>query len=120
MPLFPARRQSRKHVRPRGARLRLDEGARAPPGGASRQRLLRERAGLISIVITFYDNRRMLSLCLRQLLPTLRGHDVEVIVLDDNPERRTARAALGPRAIRVVRAPSNIGYSAACNLGVDA
>jgi GT2 family glycosyltransferase len=75
---------------------------------------------VISIVVTFYDNRRMLSLCLRQLLPTLRGHDVEVIVVDDNPERRTARAAVGPRSVRVVRAPSNVGYSAACNLGVDA
>jgi GT2 family glycosyltransferase len=75
---------------------------------------------VISIVVTFYDNRPMLSLCLRQLLPTLRGHDVEVIVVDDNPERRTARAALGPRSIRVIRAPFNGGYSAACNLGADA
>jgi GT2 family glycosyltransferase len=75
---------------------------------------------VISIIITFYDNRRMLSLCLRQLLPTLRGHDVEVIVVDDNPERQIARAALGPRSIRIIRASSNGGYSAACNLGADA
>jgi len=75
---------------------------------------------VISIIVTFYDNRRILSLCLRQLLPTLRGHDVEVIVVDDNPERRTERSALGPRSIRVIRAPANIGYAAACNLGADA
>lgn len=75
---------------------------------------------MISIIVTFYDNRRMLSLCLRQLLPTLRGHDVEVIVVDDNPDRGTARAALGPRSVRVIRAPSNLGYSAACDVGVDA
>lgn len=75
---------------------------------------------MISIVVTFYDNRRMLSLCLRQLLPTLRGHDIEVIVVDDNPDRQMARSAFGPRSIRVVRAPSNLGYAGACNLGVDA
>jgi O-antigen biosynthesis protein len=75
---------------------------------------------MISLVVTFYDNRRILGLCLSQILPTVRGHDVEVIVVDDNPDRPLARKALTPRAVRLIRSPRNLGYGGACNLGVDA
>jgi GT2 family glycosyltransferase len=75
---------------------------------------------MISIVVTFYDNRRILELCLSQILPTVRDYDVEVIVVDDNPDRPLARKALAPRSVRLLRSPRNLGYGGACNLGVDA
>jgi GT2 family glycosyltransferase len=75
---------------------------------------------MISIVISFYDNSRILALCLAQMLPTLSGHNVEVVVVDDNPDRPISRTSLAPRWVRVVRSKANLGYSGACNLGVDA
>ncbi|HET7433456.1 MAG TPA: glycosyltransferase [Thermoanaerobaculia bacterium] len=74
---------------------------------------------MISILVTFYDNRRMLRVCLDRLLPTLSGHDAEVVVVDDNPERPLVIPDEFADLVRVVRSPSNLGYSGACNLGVD-
>jgi len=62
----------------------------------------------------------MLELCLNRLRPTLSGHEVEVIVVDDNPDHPISRSILAPRWARVVRSRANLGYSGACNLGVEA
>jgi GT2 family glycosyltransferase len=74
----------------------------------------------ISIIISFYDNRKILALCLSQMQSTLCGYDTEVIVVDDNPDRLIDRSKLTPKWVRLIRSPVNLGYSGACNLGSDA
>jgi GT2 family glycosyltransferase len=70
----------------------------------------------LTIIIPFYDNQRLLDLCLRNLFETLDGVEYEVLVVVDNPQQDSLRPAEhGP--VRLVRPGVNLGYSGACNLG---
>lgn len=75
---------------------------------------------MITVAITFYENRRMLDLCLERLVPTLAGHDTEIIVVNDNPEQPLVLGTPFRSAVRLVRVSENLGYSGACNLAVEA
>ena len=69
-----------------------------------------------TIIIPFYDNQRLLDLCLRNLFETLDGVDCEVLVVVDNPQQESLRPSThGP--VRLLHPGVNLGYSGACNLG---
>ncbi|HEX6373182.1 MAG TPA: glycosyltransferase family 2 protein [Longimicrobium sp.] len=69
-----------------------------------------------SIIIPFYDNQRLLDLCLRNLFATIDEAECEVLVIIDNPQQEGLRPSThGP--VRLVRPGVNLGYSGACNLG---
>ena len=74
---------------------------------------------MISIIITFYDNQPMLSLVLEHLLPTLSSANTEIIVVDDNPNRPLSGLRMPRDKVTIARPAANLGYSGACNFGVD-
>lgn len=76
----------------------------------------------LSVILPFYDETAFVQMALSSVLS--QGIDgVEVIVVNDNPERfdagRFARLEL-PATVRVIHHPRNLGLSAARNTGMAA
>lgn len=76
-----------------------------------------------SIIITFYQNVNMLSVCLYNLIQSLENnHETEIIIINDNPaislEKYIDRFGKDIPII-ISNNISNRGYSAACNEGAD-
>lgn len=74
-----------------------------------------------SIIITFYQNVNMLLVCLQNLLLSLKdNHEVEVIIINDNPSISLEACLNGfdkDAPILLANNTFNMGYSAACNKG---
>lgn len=76
-----------------------------------------------SIIITFYQNINMLTVCLQNLIPTLNDNaEVEIIIVNDNPQidlKEVIRDFSKQANIIFVENTKNMGYSAACNRGAE-
>jgi len=76
----------------------------------------------ISVIITFYNNKIMLSHCLQALCNTIKNkNDIEIIVVNDNPSVDISFACNQYKNyidISVLNMKENGGYSKACNYGV--
>lgn len=75
----------------------------------------------VSIIITFYQNVNMLSLCIEKIIQTVTNQYYEIIVVNDNPSIPLPFLIdrFGDRCdIKVLKMNSNSGYSVACNFGV--
>ncbi len=70
-----------------------------------------------SIIVTFYDNIKILSACLDRLAWSLKHRDdTEIILINDNPEINLNNYIDNPN-IRLINLAENKGYSGACNEG---
>jgi GT2 family glycosyltransferase len=69
-----------------------------------------------SVIVPFYDNRRILDLCLSQVYATMPSVNYEVLVVVDNPLHEGMDTTRHPR-VRVITPGRNLGYSGAANLG---
>lgn len=76
----------------------------------------------ISIVITFYNNKIMLSHCLQALCNTIKNkNNIEILVVNDNPSHNISSICEQYKNqidISVLNMKENGGYSKACNHGV--
>lgn len=75
-----------------------------------------------SIIITFYQNICMLSACLKNLLQTVKEHEVEIIIVNDNPTINldTCLEHFNTDVpISFINNTFNVGYSASCNKGAS-
>ena len=75
---------------------------------------------MIAIVIVSYNARADLERCLESLHahPPILAH--EVIVVDNRSSDGSAEAADRWPLVRVIEAGSNVGFAAACNIGIRA
>ena len=79
----------------------------------------------ISIIITFYNNTKILHTCLSALSETLKYTEAqtEVIIVNDNPQldlSSTIHTYKNFLDLNLISMSKNSGYSAACNEGVNA
>lgn len=75
----------------------------------------------VSIIITFYQNVNILSLCISSIIQTTADMCYEIVVVNDNPS--TSLSFIIDKFcdycdIKVITMETNSGYSAACNCGV--
>lgn len=76
---------------------------------------------MISIIITYYSGLNILCSNLSLLLQTNLS-DVEIIIVNDNPKVNLTTEmlpTLDSVPMRILTMPSNGGYAAACNYGVE-
>jgi len=72
----------------------------------------------LSIIIVSFNAREHLELCLMAAARSLNGIEGEIIVIDNNstdgaPEMVADRFP----AVKLIKNPTNIGFSKACNMG---
>ncbi len=75
-----------------------------------------------SIIITYYQGLNILKSMLQLLCKSIADrNDVEIIVVNDNPETRIfdVETIDIQNRIKVIQSTKNGGYSVACNLGVE-
>lgn len=77
-----------------------------------------------SIIITFYQNKNMLEVCLNTLLHSLRNrNDYEIIIVNDNEFYKLKLSELNlnyfSTKIKIINNKINLGYSGACNVGAN-
>lgn len=72
----------------------------------------------VSIVIPLHNRPELLLECLASIARAADGLPFEVVVVDDDSEPDTKEVVSGLRDVKVVTTKSNVGYPAACNLGI--
>jgi O-antigen biosynthesis protein len=78
----------------------------------------------VSIIIPTYNGFDHLRVCLPALRETLpRGHDVEVLVIDDGSNddelSRVRALAANDQRVRVIHSATNVGFLDSCNIGAE-
>lgn len=71
----------------------------------------------VSVVIPVYNQVDLLTRCLASLARQ-EGVELEILVVDDASPEDPAAAVQGCAAARLIRAPQNVGYASANNLGL--
>lgn len=74
---------------------------------------------IVSVVIPVYGNWPFTRGCLDSIQRHLPSTPFEVIVVDDASRDDSADHVAGCAGIRLVRAPKNLGFVGACNLGAE-
>ncbi|MDQ7803981.1 glycosyltransferase [Amycolatopsis sp. A133] len=74
---------------------------------------------IVSVVIPVYGNWRFTRGCLDSIQRHLPSTPFEVIVVDDASPDDSAGRVAGCAGVRLVRAPKNLGFVGACNLGAE-
>lgn len=74
---------------------------------------------IVSVVIPTYGNWSYTRRCLESLEVHLPSTPFEVIVVDDASVDDSADRVAGCAGVRLVRAPRNLGFVGACNLGAE-
>ncbi|WP_410619302.1 glycosyltransferase [Amycolatopsis sp. cmx-8-4] len=74
---------------------------------------------IVSVVIPVYGNWPFTRGCLDSIQRHLPSTPFEVIVVDDASRDDSADRVAGCAGIRLVRAPKNLGFVGACNLGAE-
>ncbi|MFF5989714.1 glycosyltransferase [Prauserella flavalba] len=74
---------------------------------------------IVSVVIPIYGNWAYTRRCLESIEVNLPITPFEVIVVDDASPDDTADRVAGCAGVRLVRAPRNLGFIGACNLGAE-
>lgn len=70
----------------------------------------------VSVIIINYNGGQLLHACVDSLLACPLA--IEIIVVDNASHDGSVDALSGSPHIRVIRNPTNVGYAAACNIGV--
>lgn len=73
----------------------------------------------VSIIVPAFGEPLATFTCLKSIHDTIRHDKVEVIVVDDASPEPLAQALASVTGVRFVRADSNGGFIAACNLGAS-
>ncbi|MET8993640.1 glycosyltransferase [Amycolatopsis sp. NPDC004169] len=74
---------------------------------------------IVSVVIPVYGNWPFTRGCLDSIQRHLPSTPFEVIVVDDASRDDSADRVAGCAGVRLVRAPKNLGFVGACNLGAE-
>ncbi|WP_425455382.1 glycosyltransferase [Amycolatopsis palatopharyngis] len=74
---------------------------------------------LVSVIIPTYGNWSYTRRCLESIEVHLPATPFEVIVVDDASVDDSAERVAGCAGVRLVRAPRNLGFVGACNLGAE-
>lgn len=74
----------------------------------------------LSIIIVSYNARADLDRCLESLQSHPSSVQQEIIVVDNASSDGSAAAARRREHVRVIDAPSNVGFAAGCNIGIRA
>lgn len=88
---------------------------------ADRQRKLKSKALVCSIIIPVWNRRELTEQCLVRLAAVTSGCDYEVIIID-NGSTDTTSEFLGTLSgdVRIIRNEDNLGFAVACNQGARA
>ena len=86
--------------------------------GAGNAEYLNVEKPPISAIIVNYNARPLLRSCVDSLLACPRA--IEIIVVDNASHDGSLDGLLDSPHIRVIRNHTNVGFAAACNIGIDA
>ncbi len=80
--------------------------------------LTRTRPPEVSIVIVNYKSEKLVDSCVRSIDTLTKGVNYEIVVVDNSPTR--ADFDVVSMSCRVMHLPTNVGFAAASNVGIQA
>ena len=71
----------------------------------------------ISIVYVHFNTPDEIANSIQSLLTTQRGIEYEIIIVDNNSQRKVPRKILSNKKIKIIHNRINVGFGGGCNIG---